>query len=273
MKKLARFYQIANLLSLDVAAGAIVSGLFFGRIFQVDILSWGLGALGLTVWIIYTADHLYDARQLNTPASSDRHRFHQRHFKVLLFALLVTLSVDLILISLLRKPVFNAGLMLGVIVGIYLLIQRNLKSLKELSGAMLYCSGVALPALSITHFPITTFQGLLLAQFGITVFCNLLLFSLFDLRADLRDRHNSFVTVMGEEKTRLFLTTLFIINSFLIVLQMFHYPKIVGAAVVMLVMNLILFLIFIFPRLFEINGLYRLLGDAVFLVPGFFLLI
>ncbi len=272
MKKLTRFYQLANCLSFDVAAGAIVSALFFARILQVHILPWGFAALGLTVWIIYTGDHLLDARQLNAAASSDRHRFHQKHFRTLLFALLAALLIDMVMIFLIRKPVFNAGLVLGVMAGIYLLIQRNLKSLKELSGAMLYCSGVALPALSLTPYPITPFQGLFIVQFGITVFCNLLLFSLFDHQDDLRDRHNSFVTVMGEQKTRLFLAFLFIVNGILIVHQLFRFSGTAGAASVMLVMNFILFFIFIFPRFFEANGFYRLLGDAVFLVPLFFLL-
>lgn len=273
MKKLGRFYQFANLLSLDVTAGAIMSGMFLARILEVVVLPWGFAAMGLTVWIIYTADHLLDARALITPASSGRHRFHQNHFRPLLFALLAALLIDLIMVSLIRKQVIMAGMVLGVIVGIYLVIQRNLKSFKELSGATLYCAGVALPALTLARLPITAFQGLLIAQFCITVFCNLLLFSLFDVHDDVRDKHNSFVTVVGEQRTRLFLAALFLANGTLIFMQLFLFPNAFSAAMVMLAMNLILFLIYVFPKRFEANGLYRLMGDAVFMIPLFFLLL
>ena len=271
MKKFARLYQRINLLSLDVAAGAMVSGLFFARIFDVHMLPWGFITLGLTVWIIYTADHLMDAKRLSTPASTERHRFHQRHFRELAFVLLVAALIDVVLISLIRKPVLKSGLVLGAAVAVYLLLQQNLKFLKELSGTVLYCSGVALPALSLAGFSITAYQGLLIVQFAITVLCNMLLFSLFGVREDLRDHHISFVTIMGEGKTRFVLTALFIINGLLTALLLFPFSNMIGPAIVLLVMNLVLLFIFISPELFEMDGLYRLLGDAVFLFPLFFL--
>jgi len=71
VKKLGRIYQFINVLSLDVVAGAMVSALFFARIFKVQILPWGVLALGLTVWTIYTTDHLVDAKRVNIPLSSE----------------------------------------------------------------------------------------------------------------------------------------------------------------------------------------------------------
>lgn len=273
MRKITQVYQFANLLSLDIVAGAIVSCLFFARIFRVTVLPWGFAALGLSVWIIYTVDHLLDARRISRPASTDRHRFHQEHFRTLLFLLFVAALGDAIAVSLLRRPVLNMGLALGAIAGLYLLFQGRLKSWKELSGAMLYCAGVALPAFSLSNYPVSAFEGLLMMQFAITAFCNLLLFSLFDLQDDLRDKHSSFVTVMGERKTRLILAVLFCLNAALIGFQLLEFRGSIGASVVMLTMNGVLFLIFVFPKFFRANRIYRLLGDAIFLVPIFFLLI
>ena len=59
-----RFYQYINILSLDIAAGAVISAVFFAQIFNVQIKPYGLLALGLTVWIIYTVDHLRDAKKI-----------------------------------------------------------------------------------------------------------------------------------------------------------------------------------------------------------------
>src|SRR5258708_19860438 len=157
MKKLVQFYQLANLLSIDVVAGAVVSGLFIARILQVHILPWGLAVLGLTVWVIYTTDHLLDARRLGAPAATARHRFHQSHFRELVMVLAVVVVIDVAMTFLIRKPVLSSGLALAGMVGIYLLIQHSLKSLKELSATLLYCSGVALPPLSFPDFPISVF--------------------------------------------------------------------------------------------------------------------
>jgi hypothetical protein len=272
MKKPLRFFQFINLLSIDVAAGAMVSGLFFATIFEVQILPSGLAALGLTVWIIYTTDHLLDAHRLREPASTERHRFHQHFFKQLAFIVVAAVLIDIVLIFLIRKPILISGLVLAMIVAIYLLVQRNLKSLKELSATLLYCSGVALPALSLINYSPTPYQAILMIQFGITVLCNLLLFSLLDHSEDIRDRNSSFVTVMGAHKTRLLLFVLFAINGGLAILQMTYFSCPMGVTTVVFSMNVILFTIFIFPGFFAAQGLYRVFGDAVFLLPLFVLL-
>ena len=270
MKKLGKLYQLVNVLSLDVVAGAIVSALFFARIFAVQILSWGVGALGLTVWIIYTTDHLVDARSVHTPASSKRHRFHQNHFALLAGGLLVAMVIDGVMISFIRKPVLYYGLVLAVAVVVYLLCQRSLKYVKEFCGAILYSVGVLLPAWSLSTTSISLSQGLLIAEFCITVFCNLLLFSLFDHHHDLRDHHHSFVTLMGDSSTRFLLSALFMLNGVLMLLQFFWLANTQSILLVILFMNLMLLIIFVFHKRFEVDDRYRLVGDAVFLVPLFF---
>jgi 1,4-dihydroxy-2-naphthoate octaprenyltransferase len=269
VKKLGKLYQLVNVLSLDVVAGAIVSALFFARIFAVQILSWGVGALGLTVWIIYTADHLVDARSVHTPASSKRHRFHQNHFALLAGALLFAGVIDGVMISLIRKPVLYYGLVLAVAVIVYLSCQRRLKYVKEFCGALLYSVGVVLPAWSLSTTAISLSQGLFIAEFCITVLCNLLLFSLFDLHHDLRDHHHSFVTVMGERTTRFLLSGFFMLNGALMLLQFSWLANTRDILLVILFMNLMLLIIFIFHKRFEADDRYRIVGDAVFLVPLF----
>ena len=116
-------------------------------------------------------------------------------------------------------------------------------------------------------------QGLFIAEFCITVLCNLLLFSLFDHQRDLRDHHHSFATAMGNKRTRLLLSTLFILNGVLMVLQLFWLVNAKGSVLAILFMNLMLLIIFIFHERFEADDRYRLVGDAVFLVPLFFFLL
>ena len=106
-------YRFINNTSLDVVAGAISSALFFARIMHVTSLPQGIISLGLSVWIIYTTDHLLDARRIKQLASTERHRFHQNNFFILSVLLLLALLADVAIIFYMRAAVFNAGLLLG----------------------------------------------------------------------------------------------------------------------------------------------------------------
>ena|SRR5688572_29933788 len=102
-----QFYQYVNILSLDVAAGAVISALFFAQIFNVQIKPYGLLALGLTVWIIYTADHLRDAKKIKHRASTQRHRFHQQYFCSLTVFVGSAILLDAVTIFFIRRQVFE----------------------------------------------------------------------------------------------------------------------------------------------------------------------
>src|SRR4051812_45818950 len=138
MQKIFRAYRILNLLSLDVAIGAMICAMFFGRLLHVAILPYGFAALGLTVWIIYTADHLRDAKAIRHKATSERHRFHQDHFNVLAMMTAVGAIIDIVVIFFIRKPVFLGGIVLTIFVGVYLLFQSRVYFLKEIFVAVLY---------------------------------------------------------------------------------------------------------------------------------------
>ena len=131
MTFLHRLYQYINILSLDVVAGAVTGALFFGELLQVPIDPFVLAALALTVWIIYTLDHLRDAMTIPRIASADRHRFHQRHFRIMVAMVVVVGAVDMTIIGFLSYDVLRAGMALGLIVLLYLITQRHLKFLKE----------------------------------------------------------------------------------------------------------------------------------------------
>jgi hypothetical protein len=271
MRAILRAYHQLNILSVDVVAGSIVSALFFAGIFGVDVKTYGLIALGLTVWVIYTTDHLLDAKKIKHAASTQRHRFHQQYFRILIFFLCLAVLVDCIMIFFIRRQVFEWGVVLAGIVILYLLAQRSLRFLKEFFIAALYTSGVLLLSVAVTPMVITAEQYFLIAQFGMIAWINLLLFSWFDHVFDERDEQNSFVTIMGKEAAFFFLYALYILNFALSLIQIVLF----GFSIPMLLlfaMNVTLFLIFIFRNRLAKDDLYRLIGDAVFLFPTFFLL-
>ncbi|MBS1951922.1 MAG: hypothetical protein OJF59_001373 [Cytophagales bacterium] len=265
MKYLFHAYRIFNLLSLDVAAGAMVSALFFAKIFQVTIFSHGLIALGLSVWIIYTADHLLDAKKIKQKASTVRHRFHQDHFIPLCISLLIALIADVVQLFSIRQVVFIHGIVLGVMVGVYFIVQRYLGWMKELTGALLYSGGVLLVPLSMDQSNLTWFHYLLIAQFALVALINLLVFSWIDQPHDKRDQHTSFATTMGNDRTHSILVILFFVQLIFFVVQLFFFETTIQ--LVLLAMNVLLFIIFFYKDYFEKNDRYRLLGDAVFFLP------
>jgi hypothetical protein len=269
MRKIAGLYRLFNILSLDIAAGAMISAMFFAKLLHVQILPYGLMALGLTVWIIYTADHLRDAKAIGKQAASTRHRFHQDHFKMMLSLMVAAIVVDTVIIFFIRKQVFTWGLLLSALVIVYLVAQRYLKFLKEIFIAALYTGGVLLPSLSVTSLAISSFHIVLIVQFAMTALINLLVFSWFDSEPDAIDKLNSFVTVLGRPFAAFCIWLLLIINiglgGFLWFREPYHQP-----VLILWSMNAVLLLLFVFRN--RLGSYYRLPGDAVFLIPGIYLL-
>lgn len=269
MKFLNNLYQPINILSLDVVAGAVVGALFFGRIFAVDIQLSVLVGLALTVWIIYTLDHLRDAINIPTVASTDRHRFHQNHFRVIGALVIIVAVLNLVVVLSLPVNLLQSGALLGAIVLVYLVFQRYLKFLKEFFVACLYTCGILLPSLMDNHAQVLPVHYLIIGKYFVTAWMNLLLFSLFDYKEDRDHQQHSFVTWFGPRSTRygiILLGLLNIVSGF----WLWSYDAVI--AVVFISMNLVLLGVLFFRRMLLSKNYYRIVGDAVFFIPALYLL-
>lgn len=271
MQALVKAYRFLNVLSLDVVAGAILSALFFARLLHVQVLPYGLIALGLTVWIIYTVDHLRDARTISHDASSFRHWFHQKHFKTLTRFVVVAIAIDSVVILFIRKQVFEWGMMLAAIVVIYLVVQRYLRIVKELFVAILYTAGVLLPSLSVTSIELDQLPYILILQFALVAWVNLLIFSWFDYELDLIDNQISFATLSGKNFTSAFIWLLSFFQLMIALWNLFtNYHR--NATVIFCLMHVALLGVFIVFKSRTRSDSFRLLGDAIFFIPGIYLL-
>lgn len=271
MNKLNRFYRPLNILSIDVVLGAVCCAAWFANYFEVELKVYALICLGLTVWIIYSADHLMDAIKIKGEASTLRHRFHQDHFKGITILLLLAIVIDFALLFFLRAQVLYAGIFLICIVMVYLLLSRWLTYLKETAVAGLYCGGVLLPALSLKESGMATADLFVILCFFLTALINVIMFAWFDHALDIRDGSNSFSTKFGQNFTKKLLILLFglqVIFLVILIVSKSFYPSIMFAT-----MNGMLYLLFIRSDQFLRAEYYRLLGDAVFLIPALFLLI
>lgn len=270
MVHLKRFYRLLNILSIDVVLGAVCCGAWFARYFGVELKVYALMSLGLTVWIIYSADHLLDAYKMKHEASTLRHRFHQKYFKQLSMMLLLAGIIDFVLLFFIRAQVLQAGVFLICVVGIYLLLNRWLTYLKEIAVATLYCGGVLLPALSLIETGLTRADVVLILCFFVTALINVIMFAWFDHDRDVQDGNNSFSTKFGKDFTRKLLIRLFTLQ--LILLVMLLIVKSFVPLLILAGMNGVLGLLFARAKEVGRDENYRLPGDAVFLIPGLFLL-
>jgi hypothetical protein len=271
VEKLIKFYRLLNILSIDVALGSVCCAAWFARLFDMSLKPQAFIVLGLTVWIIYTADHLLDAKRTAGIASTARHRFHQQHYSWLLIALALAVTVDLIFVFFIRQAVFEWGLLLSGVMVVYFLVQRFLKYLKELAVAIIFSCGVMLPSVAVAYRPIDLGLALIVGEFMLTALLNLLLFSWFDRHNDSQDKRESFVTLAGEKGTRKFVRAVFLLSGALLMGTALYFPVMINAVVILFLMNVILVVMFIQPNYFQPNDRFRLIGDAVFLLPIIYL--
>jgi 4-hydroxybenzoate polyprenyltransferase len=272
MSAFLKAYRYINILSIDTALGAVVCSMFFAKLISANVWVYGKIALGLSVWIIYTADHLLDARKVKGVASSERHRFHQKHFRSLLILMILALVIDLTVVSFMRKSLLEYGFALSIVVAFYLVISRFLKMLKEVFIAFIYTIGVMLPALADQEHLLNQWDILFMFNFFLIAAANLLIFSWFDIQKDRADGHPSFVTFYGREKTRIVVYGLCVtLAALTIYLGAFRAYELFPL-VILFTMMLVLVAILRFDRYFIQDDRFRFVGDAIFFLPAIYLL-
>jgi 4-hydroxybenzoate polyprenyltransferase len=270
VNKLLNFYKLLNALSIDVALGAVCCSVGFAHLLHVPLSVYSLSSLGLTVWIIYTTDHLLDAKRIEKTASSQRHKIHQIYFKPIAAMLLLAIVMDIFLLFFISKQLVYYGFLLSCIIALYLFFNRRLRSTKEFLAAALYFSGVFLPIVSTGGTKILSVTSTIISFF-ITVLINMILFSWFDVQVDLKDDSKSIAVIFGDRIIGRFLIMLFVIQA--VLLSIFAYT-LTPSLIVMGAMNAVLFFLYFKRKTFQRNENYRLLGDAVFFFPvAYYLLI
>ena len=268
-------------LSIDVAVGALCGGSMVAAYLAVPMhWSWYV-ILPLSVWAIYTGDHLMDARRLGDAASTPRHRFHHRHFRLLLVLALLAAMTSVVLASVfLGVTGVLFGLGLGVLAGAHLALvkfvgERNSPLLvKELGVALVYSAGIwGLPL--IMSGALATREAMVpAAQFLLLALANLLEFSLYEFDSDKRDGHTSLVQAIGRKGTIRFTR---LVLAAAVGLGVYLLASTGGAATVRLetvyaLMAGVLAALIYRPVWFMHHERYRVWGDAAFLLPVLYIL-
>ncbi|MFY0607918.1 MAG: hypothetical protein JXR10_14465 [Cyclobacteriaceae bacterium] len=265
-----QFYKYFRWLSLDIVLGAIFFLAYLGKYYGVEISLHVYFALGSAIWLIYTTDHLIDARSVSSP-SNERHIFHQQNFKVLTIVGGMVMMLALANVYFLELVIIRNGAVLSAICVGYLLLVYLFKGLwvKEVLVAIAYASGIFLAPISLT-----TSAGrvdlMLVCQLAFIAFLNLLIFSYYDFQNDQKDGFNSLVIRLGKQKVQVLITFL---SAFVIVMSLFNYITTYDSIQLLFgMMTIILAAIYHLPRVFDSAERFRIVGDGVFYLAALFLL-
>lgn len=280
--RLTQVWQLVQWLSIDVAIGALCSSALACEIMGIWPLPWtSISILGTTVCLIYTADHLWDVAHMPVKAVTGRHLFHWQHKqKLQTMACILSGVTGIMAILYLNLPVILFGAILGSLVAIYIALINTLSPEKgrqwfhkEIYVAVFYSAGVwGIAFLQAQH--ITAIHWLLAFAFCLVVLQNLFLFSYYELEEDIQQQQRSIARAWGKAFTRKILITLFILSACLLLLLFFlsEDKSIWQLLFTLCVMSAILGLLLCFPSIFARHHRYRMLGDAVFFIPGLLLL-
>jgi hypothetical protein len=149
-RPLATTLHLWHLASLDAPTVALVWAAALARVAGVSLRPTAAILLPLTVWVIYAADRLLDARRARISLLRERHIFHWRHRRVLvpLIALAAAGGLSLACIDLplraLRPDSAAAAVTLGWMACVHTRL-RLPERFYQLAVGLIFAAGCALP--------------------------------------------------------------------------------------------------------------------------------
>jgi hypothetical protein len=149
-------WQWPNALAIDAALIAVAWQAALVQTLHLSIGAFAYVVLGLSVWLTYMADRLFDvARRDPKDLLSLRHQLAKRHTKPLWSIWLVVLAANLLFATQLNNAQFRQGAVLLLACLAYTLLNQKLSHRffpKELCVAIIYAGGVSvfLPTDSIS---------------------------------------------------------------------------------------------------------------------------
>ena len=146
MRPSIQLWQWPNILAIDAALIAVLWQLGLASVLDVEIGWAASGVLGLSVWLTYVADRLYDVRlREQVILFSLRHQFAKQYHQTLWRVWFVVLATDLLLAMQLTAMQLKNGSLLLIFSLLYTILNQKLSTYffpKEICVALIYASGV-----------------------------------------------------------------------------------------------------------------------------------
>ena len=267
---LVYLFRYVKWLSLDIALGGAILLLYVSKeLFHLKVPMVLVVLLVLAILIIYTIDHLMDARRVSHPTMA-RHLFHQRNQKALYFYLSALTVLGILCLFWVDIDVIVAGFVLAGFSSLYLFTNELLanKGTKELVVALVYAS--AMFVYPFVKSAVEFLDLIFWLQIFLLAVVNLFVISTYEHVSDARDCTTSVAHLMGVQTTQRVCYLLVISN---ITLSIFLLSSELGGSLPMFVLlsNVVFLLVLYFPSYFVENEKYRFACDAVFLLPVIYL--
>ncbi|GAA5031901.1 hypothetical protein GCM10011506_24880 [Marivirga lumbricoides] len=275
---LTKAYQYIRAFSLDVVAGAAISARWIGEFFNASISFSTIFALSLTVWLIYTVDHLLDARKVRPQTAVFRHLVHQRNAPYLIGLAVIALMMLIYTTQFLSREILGYGIILGLAVIAYLLFVHFIRKKpywgKEWFISAVYATGICLPTFAnLGNFSLIL--GYFWLQLFILASINLLLFNMFEYKQDKLQGFNSFATVWGFDLTRKIILVLFLFFTIIWSAAFLYFAQedFLDYQAIFIFMGSVLAMVLSKETTLKEEEWYRVIGDIVFVLPLIELLI
>lgn len=275
-KKIITFLNKLQVFSIDVVIGTIAVGFFATKLLNVTPNPYWWLVLPLTVWVVYSLDHIIDSYKNKEGATIKRHKFHYIFRKPIIITIVIAGLASITLsVLFLEEQIIYYGLLLSFVIISYFIVISHLKKnksaflQKELIIAFVYTIGIFLAPLvwfgNVPSYPII----LVIFNIFMLVWIEGILISWFEYDNDIKDGHTSFTVIAGKKNTRRFLIVTQVLLAILTkisILAVTTKTEFVALIITML-MNIILLVIILNPDTFSKNNYYRFIGELVFIVP------
>lgn len=278
MKRLPRFIFFVNFIntfSIWVALGSFITFYFFSLSLGPTPNVVAGVILSLSIWVIYTLDHLLDSFSIQGLNTSLRHTEHSKYSRLLMtVCCIISIVIVYLVFYRLEKKFFNHGwTLLGLTIIHFLfnfMAPSTLKKrfiFKEIGIAFIVTAGFsALPlaGLNNTNLPLNYIH--IQTAFFLINLANLLLFSYFDFDADSSNNFTSAAVLFGKKKV-LNVAKFCVTLAAIILLILIYTSSHTIVLITLLGMNAVLACICWFSNRFVSNDLYRFWGDFIYLLP------
>ncbi len=274
-------FRYIHILSLDVVIGSLASAIMVSKVLQFDPgFAWWI-VLPVSVWIVYSADHLLDGYRLKSLTQNQCHLFHYKNRKSIII-LIVTFSmiVTFLVIRYLPIEILIFGIALGVFTLFYLIlihrkgIYAKIKLEKEFFISLIYTLGIWGGPIVLIEYHLTFPQLMILLIFLGIAFINTSLLSIFEYRTDEADEQQSIARRLGVKVTMKLLgalSLLLLVSLFGSVIFYHSQIQILASNIILALMILVMLLMIYKQEYFQEGGKYKSLTEGVFWLPALML--
>mgnify|MGYP000635404679 CR=1 FL=1 len=272
-----KIYRTLHFLSLDIVLGALATSCFAARLFASDPGWIWYISLALTVWLLYTGDHMLDALKHKKKIERELHYFMMKNRKTLVWSMGLVATADILLIfNLLHHELMKYALVLAGLVLLFYAMRHVFRKNRILSipgevfVLLLYLAGTWLGPAVAMEGNFEAGQGMIALIFMGVLLMNLGVISLYDMKLDSRMGITSLANLLGLKRTKNLLLGTSIAIYLISILQfmVFEMDRYSQYALILCGMTTILLLVVYYPSRFRKNDYFRLAADAV-LFMGF----